>query len=215
MTAESYVNGIVKKIHCGGSRKKEIKKQLLADIHMQTEQGTALEEVIEQMGSAQEIADSFNEELSKAERRKYSWNRILKICIPIAAVLLVLIWAGYWFLPKGADLSQSDYFEQETVERKMQETVTLLNAGDYETLCRKAIPEMQPYLTEEGMEKIMEQIADDWGEFRQFGAIYTQELIQGKNHYAVGEITVAYENVNVIFRLTYDTDMKLAGLYIR
>lgn len=41
------------------------------------------------------------------------------------------------------------------------------------------------------------------------------EMAQGNQHFAVGEVTVAYENVSVTYRLTYDEDMLLAGLYVR
>ena len=41
------------------------------------------------------------------------------------------------------------------------------------------------------------------------------ELVQGNTHLAVGEITVTYENVSATYRLTYDKDMRLAGIYVR
>lgn len=215
MTAEKYVNCIVRKIRCGGKRKREIRKQLLTDIRMQTEQGALPEDVIRQMGSVKEIAESFNENVSKAEHRKYLADKCLKILLPIVLVLCVLIGAGYWLIPRTADISRSDCFEQEAVERKMQETITLFNEGDYEALRAEAIPQMQPHLNEEEMGNAKEQTAADWGEFQRFGTVYMQELIQGNNHYVVGEITATYENVSVIFRLMYDENMKLAGLYMR
>lgn len=215
MTAEKYVNSIVRKIRCGGKRKREIRKQLLADIHMQIEQGELLEDVIRQMGPVKEIAESFNESISKAEHRRYLVNKCLKILLPIVLVLGVLIVGGYWLIPRAADISQSDCFEQEAVERKMQETIILFNAGDYEALRAEAIPQLQPHLNEEEMGNAREQTAADWGEFQRFGTVYMQELIQGNNHYVVGEITATYEKVSVIFRLMYDEDMKLAGLYMR
>ena len=41
------------------------------------------------------------------------------------------------------------------------------------------------------------------------------EFIQMRKHLAIGEITVTYENISVTYRLSYDRDMKLAGIYIR
>ena len=65
-------------------------------------------------------------------------------------------------------------------------------------------------------EKMRKQILEeDWGERGQFGTAYIAELSQGNEHYAVGEIMVAYEKVNVTYRLTFDQDMRLAGLYVR
>ena len=82
-------------------------------------------------------------------------------------------------------------------------------------MCADAIPQMQPYLSETAMTEINRTISDDWGERTSFGTIYMTELTQMGKHLAVGEITVTYENVSVTYRLTYDKDMKLAGLYIR
>ena len=44
---------------------------------------------------------------------------------------------------------------------------------------------------------------------------YATEVIQNGEHYAIAQVTVSYENVNVVYTLTYDADMKLAGLYMR
>ena len=61
MTAETYVKQILKKVCCNSTKKKEIKKQLLADIKERTAQGETLEEVLSHMGTVQEVADSFHE----------------------------------------------------------------------------------------------------------------------------------------------------------
>ena len=51
MNEKHYVNTIARKIKCGGKKKKEIKRQLLMDIHMREKQGERLEDVISQMGT--------------------------------------------------------------------------------------------------------------------------------------------------------------------
>ena len=65
------------------------------------------------------------------------------------------------------------------------------------------------------MENVRKQIAEDWGQRESFGVLYTMELVQGNEHFAVGEVTVSYENATVTYRLTYDREMQLAGLFIR
>ena len=215
MDAKKYVNVIGRKIKCGGKKKKEIKKQLMADIAMRTEQGESLEEVIAQMGSVKDIADSFNETLSVKDKRKYTCAKVLKIIIPIVEIVALLIGLLYWALPKGSSIAESKYFTEGQMADAMAVTVEQLDAGDYEAMRENAIPEMQSTLTAEVMENAKAQISDNWGERKSFGSIYIGEITQGKRHYAVGEITVIYENTSVIYRLTYDTDMRLAGLYMR
>ena len=78
-----------------------------------------------------------------------------------------------------------------------------------------AVSKMKPYLTEKTVDEIRRTLSDDWGERKMFGAVYLAELVQGSNHFAVGEITVTYENVSATYRLTYDEDMRLTGIYMR
>lgn len=215
MDANKYVNAIARKIKCGGKKKKEIKKQLMTDIDMRMKQGEQLEEIILQMGTAKEIADGFNENISSKEQKRYARYKVLKIVLPIVAVLVFLVLYGYWMLPKSYDIGQSECFDQEQVEAAMKETIELLDAGDYAALQESAIPQMQSLLNAETMDKAKGALSDDWGERKQFGTVYMVEVVQGNMHFAVGEITVAYENVSATYRLTYDEKMRLSGIYVR
>lgn len=215
MDEKRYVNAVARKLKCGGKRKKEIKRQLLSDIQMRENQGERLEEIISRMGKAEEIADSFNESISAKEQRRYAGNRVLKIVIPIVLALTFIAVSVYWIFPKTVDIEKSRVFDKEEVEAAMKETVELLDAEEYAVLQENAIPQMQSFLNAETRESIRETLSDDWGERKQFGAVYMAEVIQGNTHLAVGEMTVTYENVSVTYRLTYDEDMRFAGIYVR
>ena len=215
MTAEKYATSIVKRVKCSKEKRNEIKQQLLSDITAATEQGNTIEEVIKQMGDPHELAKEFNDSLPKTEHSKYLRNKIIKISLPIAAVLIVLIILLYHMIPRTSPIEDSRFFNKETVETKMKETIQLLDQANSDALCADAIPQMQPYLSEKAMTEIKSTISDDWGERTSFGTIYMTELTQMGKHLAVGEITVTYENVSVTYRLTYDRELKLAGLYVR
>lgn len=215
MNADQYVNAVARKIRCDGKRKKEIKRQLLTDLHMRLEQGEGLEEVISQMGTVQEMADGFNESISQNEQKRYRRNKVLKIVIPIVAVLFLLAAIACWMLPRGYAIEQSEYFDEIQVETAMKETVELLDAESYGALQENAVSQMKPYLNEQEMDKVKGQLSGDWGERQQFGTVYMTEIVQGNTHLAVGEITVVYENITVTYRLSYDEEMRLAGLYVR
>lgn len=215
MDEKRYVNAVARKLKCGGTRKREIKRQLLADMQARKNQGERLDDIISRMGKAEEIAEGFNENISVEERKRYARNRVLKIVIPIALALVFLGMAGYWLFPKTVDIEKSRYFDKEEVEAAMKETVELLDAEEYATLQENAIPQMQSLLNAETRKSMRETLSDDWGERRQFGAVYLAEVVQGNRHLAVGEMTVTYENVSVTYRLTYDEDMRFAGIYVR
>lgn len=215
MDEKRYVNAVARKLKCGGKRKREIRRQLLADMQARENQGERLDDIISRMGKAEEIAEGFNENISVEERKRYARNRVLKIVIPIALALLFLGMAGYWLFPKTVDIEKSRYFDKEEVEAAMKETVELLDAEEYAALQGNATAQMQPLLNAETRESMRETLSDDWGERRQFGAVYLVEVVQGNRHLAVGEMTVTYENVSVTYRLSYDEDMRFAGIYVR
>lgn len=215
MDEKRYVNAVARKLKCGGTRKREIKRQLLADMQARENQGERLDDIISRMGKAEEIAEGFNENISVEERKRYARNRVLKIVIPIALALFFLGMAGYWLFPKTVDIEKSRYFDKEEVEAAMKETVELLDAEEYATLQENATAQMQSLLNAETRESMRETLSDDWGERRQFGAVYLAEVVQGNRHLAVGEMTVTYENVSVTYRLSYDEDMRFAGIYVR
>ncbi len=215
MNEKQYVNAIAKKIKCTDKRKKEIKRQLLTDMEMRIKQGEKLEEIISQMGTPEEIAAGFNEEISIEEQRQYGRNKVLKIIVSIAVILILLGGFGYWIFPKAANIEQSGYFDRQQVENAMKETVELLDTEDYMALQENAIAKMKPYLTADKWTEIKAVFSDDWGEREQFGAIYMAEIIQAGRHSVVGEMTVTYENVSVTYRLTYDENMRFAGIYLR
>lgn len=215
MDKKRYVDAVARKLKCGGKRKREIKRQLLADMQARENQGERLEDIISRMGKAEEIADGFNENISVEEQKRYARNRILKIVISIALALCFLAMALYWLFPKTVDIEKSRYFDKEEVEAAMKETVELLDAEEYAALQENAIPQMQSLLNAETRESMRETLSDDWGERKQFGAVYLVEVVQGNRHLAVGEMTVTYENVSVTYRLSYDQDMRFAGIYVR
>lgn len=215
MDEKRYVNAVARKLKCGGKRKREIKRQLLADIQARENQGEGLQEIISRMGKAEEIADGFNENISAEEQRRYAKNKVLKIVIPVVLAVIFIGMAGFFMVPKTVDIEKSTVFDKEKVEAAMKETVELMDAEEYDALQENAISRMQPLLNAETRENMRRTLSDDWGERRQFGAVYMVELIQGNSHFAVGEMTVTYENVSVTYRLTYDEDMRLAGIYVR
>lgn len=215
MNANHYINKIVRKIKCSAAKKKEIKKELLMEIELRQEQGEALENIISQMGNIKEITDSFNENISPKEKRKYVVKKVLSIVAIVVLLLLLALMALYKIVPKRADIEKSEYFDKQVVEDTVKETIILLDDEKYSILQENAIEKMKGFINKETLGNAKTQVADEWGERQSFGAIYMTEMIQGNEHFAVAEIAVSYEYITAVYTLTYDKDMKLAGIYVR
>lgn len=215
MNVNDYVNKIVRKIKCSTARRKEIRKQLQMDIELRMQQGESLEQIMSQMGDTREIADSFNENISAAEKKKYTLKKILTIVAIVVLFLGMIVIGIYRALPKSVAIEDSTYFDEQTVKEAVERTVILLDDGDYAKLQEESIQQMQSVLNQTTIDQARAQVTSDWGERQSIGTTYATEIIQNGEHYAVAQVTVSYANVSVVYTLTYDTDMELAGLYMR
>ncbi len=217
MIAETYVTQIVKKIRCSRKKRREIHRQILADITSAMQQGDSLEKVMLRMGEPVAIAEAFNESLPERERRIYKRGILLKAAAALAAVLVILILLAGWFVPRGYAIGTNGAYDANEVERQAKEIIRLLDAEDYDTLLARSIPRMQKVLTKEIIDDAKAQtgVNEDWGRLLEFGKCYMQEVKQQGKTLAVAQITAAYEHAWVTYTVLFDKEMLLAGIYIK
>ena len=130
MEAEKYVSEITQKIKCTRAKKLEIQKQLLSDISMRREAGESLEQIMESMGTAGEIADAFAQNLTEADKKAYKKRKILIILSAIALALLFLCLYVWWAIPKQVDISGSEKYSQERIAAEVEKVIELLDQND-------------------------------------------------------------------------------------
>lgn len=213
MDAEKYVKDIVRGLKCTGKKKREIGSQLLSDIDARREQGETLEQIVKSMGTPQEIAEAFRQNLSEADRKAYRRGRIGMSAGAIALVLILLAILVWWMLPKPADLGED--FSEEEITANVERVVDLLNRNDFEALKDISIPKMSGVLTQETIDKVRDSISDNWGSMQSLGKVYMQGIKQRGKYFIVTQVDAIYENVSVVYTISFDKDMRLGGLYIR
>ena len=215
MEQKAYIRAVMRELKCFGTKKKEIRKQLESDIGIALEEGRPVAEVLEEMGSASELAAEFNENMTPEEQKKAKQARIGKV---IALVVVFLLAVGiflYWWLPKAKWVGSDGGDKETRAKERAQEVVELLDAGDYDVLKENAIALMADYLTPEYMGEAKAQLSTDWGERVSVGTGYVVEVSQQGQTYQIVELQVVYENVSVIYSITLDEELRLAGLYMR
>lgn len=216
MNKKTYVKAVGRQLKCSKAQKKEIQKQLESDISAALEQGETLEQVCSRMGTPKELAGEFNENLSEEELKQARRGKFYRITAVIIGFFLVLGLAGYWLLPKSIPIEQSTIFEEEQLENQTIEVISALDEKNYEALQSEYAAEiMKPYLTEEAMEQTKETIGSNWGKQVSLGNKYIAEIHQGWTKYAVVQINVGYENANVTYTLSFNTEYQLIGLYMK
>lgn len=219
MNAEKYVNGIIKNVKCSKVKKSEIREQLLSDIHMRMDNGESLDLIMEDMGTPGEISEEFNQNLTEGEKKAYKKRKIIKIIVSITVVifivLLSLISYIMWLFPQASEMGNSGFFTQEIVEEKTKEVILLLDQNDFDSLKAASIEKIRGQLVPEAFEQVKKTIGDNWGALESFGKIYTCELKQQGQTFVTAQVSVSYENVNVTYTITFDKEMKVAGIYLK
>lgn len=215
MEAEKYVNEITKKIKCAKKKKQEIQKQLLSDIAMRRAAGEPLEQIMESMGTAAEIAEAFGQNLAEADSKAYKKRKMIIIVIAVILVLFLLGISGWWLMPKQVDLSGNEKYSQEKVAAEVENIVELLDQGDYTAIQMVSIDKLRNMMNEQTIGAVRNKICEDWGERQSIGKVYMAGVIQKGNLLIVTQVDVIYENISVVYTISFDEDMKLAGLYMR
>lgn len=213
MNAEKYVKEIVTRVKCTGAKRKEIGSQLLSDIAARREQGETLEEIMESMGQPQEIAEAFCQNLSDADKKAYRRSRIRKIVVDIVLMLIVVSILTWWMMPKPAVLG--DDLSQEEIEASVENVISLLNEDDFDGLQDIATDELKDKLTLETIDSVRQDISEDWGGMQSIGRVYAQGIKQKGDLIIVTQTDAIYENVSVVYTISFDENLRLGGLYIR
>ena len=215
MTAEKYVKEVGKLLKCRTSKKKEIKRQLLADINSQVAEGEALTEVLNRMGIPWDYANRYNDNFDKAERKAAKREKTLKIWGIVLLIVVVLAAAAYVKMPKMSDISESTVFQEEQVRAQTEEIITLYSNNDYKAVVEYMDDEMKQVLNASTLQYVKDQMGTDFGELLAFGTMYMTEVRQSGGIYAMVQVNVSYANTSVTYTVTYDESMKLAGFYLK
>ena len=93
--------------------------------------------------------------------------------------------------------------------------VCLVVENDFETLQAEAVDELRNVLTQEVIDKVRIPMSDDWGKRLSIGTTYVQGIKQKGKILIVTQTDVMYENISVVYTITFDENLNLAGIYMR
>ena len=218
MNEKRYIQQIVRRLQCTKQQKKEIQKQLKSDIQAALLAGDSMKEIQERMGNPVNVAREFNENFKPEEKKQAKKEKRGKIIWLILCVCIILGGLLYWWFPKVGELGSSGLYNVDEVQEQIETVIDLLNAEDYETLADLSDKRMKPMFAEEEREswkQAKDTIESDWGKFVSLGNSYTVEIEQMGKKFVIAQINASYENVSVTYTITFDEEMKLAGLYMR
>lgn len=106
-------------------------------------------------------------------------------------------------------------FDVQVVEQHVMATVTRFEKDDIAGLQAEATTGLRPHLTAEQVTGAKAEFAPKWGAR---GGVGKPLMTAGKEDgkwYVICELAVGYKATAVVYRLTYDENMKLAGFFVR
>lgn len=106
-------------------------------------------------------------------------------------------------------------FDAAVVQEHMMATITRFEQDDAAGLKAEATMELRPHLTAEQVTGAKAQFAPKWGARGGVGKPYMTVGKEGDKWYVICEIAVGYKATAVIYRMTYDENMRLAGFFVR
>ena len=106
-------------------------------------------------------------------------------------------------------------FQGDVVEQHMMATIEHFEKGDIAGLQAEATKDLRDHLTLDQINEAKGQFAPNWGTRVSVGKTYMTAGQENNAWFVVCEIAVGYQSTAVVYRLSYDANMQLAGFYVR
>lgn len=141
--------------------------------------------------------------------KKGKWRKKI-----LAGFLGILMLAGL----SGCQEALSEEFEEDQVIAEAKEMVERINAGELEEVWEDTFNVvMQNGTDPEELQENIDYYMKDKGEFQDFDKIQVRGITDRDTGtpYATAMVLAAYEDGKVMFTISFDTDMKCAGFYVK
>ena len=106
-------------------------------------------------------------------------------------------------------------FDVKVVEQHVMATIARFEREDITALQLEATQELRPHLTAAQVTGAKAEFVPKWGARTGVGKPLMTAGKEGDKWYVICEIAVGYKETAVIYRLSYDENMKLAGFLVR
>ena len=141
--------------------------------------------------------------------KKGKWRKKI-----LEGFLGILMLAGV----SGCQEALSEEFEEDQVIAEAKEMEERINAGELEEVWEDTFNVvMQNGTDPEELQENIDYYLKDKGEFQDFDKIQVRGITDRDTGttYATAMVLAAYEDGKVMFTISFDTDMKCAGFYVK
>lgn len=105
----------------------------------------------------------------------------------------------------------SDKYNEEDLKNAAEEVITNLNDKNYDDIFEGSSEELKNDLPDNKLKEAWEGFSENIGDYDSISKMTFAE----KNGYAVAIVNVKYTNKKVTFTLSFNSDMRLSGIYMK
>lgn len=124
--------------------------------------------------------------------------------------VLMVVFCGILFIGCGASKLSSNYNEED-LKTSSENVVNYLVEGKYDEVINMGSDELKNQLTADQLKEAYSPLQDKLGKYEKVDKIVFQE----KDGIAIAVLIAKYENGKAQFTLSFNSDMKMVGIYIK
>lgn len=112
----------------------------------------------------------------------------------------------------------SSKFDEKNVKSAAESVVTLMNSGDYQKISDTMVEKNKKEgLSADVLKKAASSVLSKAGEFNSISSDKVTGVVdeKTKEEFAVSVLDVKYKNQTVQYEISFDTDMKIDGFFIK
>lgn len=213
MNQEKYLKAVMRKLACSRKEKQKIYHDIKNDIEVAFNSGEKMDDIIKRMGSPEELAKEFNENMGVDSRRS-KWKIIGLVFLIVAVLAFALYLYVRSSLPEYEALGTSGLYQQDIVEEEVSQVIEALNRDDDQALIAMADSSMRQAMEKQPLSQAKETLGE-LGEYQKITSQNYVEITQKGKTCVTGEIVALYEQRSVTYTISFDQDGKLIGLYMK
>jgi hypothetical protein len=226
MKQKTYLRKTMHKLQCDKKRKQEFARQLSSDIESALEAGEDWDSIQKRLGTPKDISRDFNENLDDTavccKRRK---NRALGVGTGMIVVAVLVVLVGILVnrdaIPNTGNTvasttdSSENTFSDKAAEERSHQMIEQFNDGSYDTILSRCDSTLKKSLTVDALQQSKEIVMSNAGDFQKYEGDSITVGTQNGSSYTTVQTTARYQNQTVTFTISWDTEQKLCGFYLK
>lgn len=211
MNKEQYIKLVMKKLGCTKKEKEKIKVDLNNDIEMALKNGETFEDIMKRMGTPEELAQEFNDNLGVVYKKSHK-KLIIGIIIGVVAVIIAIVLYIQSLIPDINPLGTSGLYQESEVHQWNVEAIGYLNQNDYDSLHQMLSPDLRDRLDD------ILKAKNDLGELGNFEKITSEQSVEAKQKgelLVASEVVALYEKRSVTYTISFNESGQMVGIYMK